>query len=371
MKKQTLYVGVSQFDTPPLHTSVYALDAQSGATQWSNTLVQAGNDISYQFLQVVNGVAYVAYATHTSSTSYTDTVDALSTKDGRLLWRYQVDDQYEGIHTMIVCNGIVYLGITRFGPGAVAGTTSIVVALQASDAKLLWCYSSADSSYYDQLEVTDTMLYLITAKNLDAQNYTVLSTMHALYANNGEEVWQKTYTTYALGVVATATNSVIYAIVPSHTSIQKYDGSEIHALQASDGTLVWHAKASLGSAITRKAVTNDLLYLDANDRLCAFSLTDGTLRWCSDGAHDATLLNGGDFIYTTNAQQVCALQPTDGKKRWCVSYPNIGSTILASDSAVYVASNFAGTLYALRKSDGSKLWYRQIDNAIFGLAFEE
>ncbi|HLJ32608.1 MAG TPA: PQQ-binding-like beta-propeller repeat protein [Ktedonobacteraceae bacterium] len=56
---------------------------------------------------------------------------------------------------------------------------------------------------------------------------------------------------------------------------------------------------------------------------------------------------------------------------WCVSYPNLGSTILASDTTVYIASNFAGTLYALHKSDGSKLWYRQFDHAIFALAFEE
>lgn len=370
VKNQTLYVGVSKFDTPPLHTAVYALDAQSGATQWSNILVHTGYSTSYQFLQVVGGVAYVAYA-GAHSTSYTDTVDALSAKDGSMLWHYQVNDRYEDIHTMVICNGIVYLGITRFGPGAVAGTASIVEALQAKDAKPLWRYSSNDSSYDDQLEVTDTMLYLITAKNLDAQNFTVLSTIHALRANDGGEVWHTTYQTYGLGVVATATNSVLYAIIPQHTSLQKYDGSAINALQYNNGTLLWSAKASLGSAISRKAVTNNLLFLAANDRLCAFSITDGTLRWCSDGAHDATILNGGGLIYTTNVQQVCALQPDNGKKLWCVSYPNLGSTVLASNTTVYVASNFAGTLYALSKSNGGKLWYRQMDHAIYGLAFEE
>ena len=148
VKNQTLYVGVSKFDTPPLHTAVYALDAQSGATQWSNILVHTGYSTSYQFLQVVGGVAYVAYA-GAHSTSYTDTVDALSAKDGSMLWHYQVNDRYEDIHTMVICNGIVYLGITRFGPGAVAGTASIVEALQAKDAKPLWRYSSNDSSYDD------------------------------------------------------------------------------------------------------------------------------------------------------------------------------------------------------------------------------
>ncbi len=363
---RTFYVGDIKADTPPLHTSVYALDAQSGATRWSNVLVPSGQDSQYQFLQVVGGVVYVAYAT-SASTSYTDTVDALQAKDGRLLWHYHLADRYEDIHTMVVCNGTVYLGITRFGPSAVAATASTVEALQAKDARPLWHYSTNDSSYGDQLEVTDTMLYLITAKNVDAQNFTVLSTIHALHANNGGEAWHTTYKTYGISVVATATNSVIYVIIP----VQKYVGNGIDALQASDGTLLWHTKASLGGAIFRKAVTGDLLYLNANDRLCAFSVTNGALRWCSDEAHDAALHGSGGVIYTTTAQQACALRASDGKKLWCVTYPNLGSTIIASNTTAYIASNVTGTLYALRKSDGSKLWYRQLDHFIFALAFNK
>jgi outer membrane protein assembly factor BamB len=161
--------------------------------------------------------------------------------------------------------------------------------------------------------------------------------------------------------------SYFYVVIP----VQKYVDNEVDALRASDGTLLWHAKTSLGGAVVRKAVIGDLLYLAANDRLCAFSVTNGALRWCSDQAHDVALQGSGGVIYTTTAQQVCALQASDGKKLWCAQYPNLGATIIASDTIVYVASNFAGTLYALRKSDGSKLWYRQFDHFIFTLAFDE
>lgn len=357
---QTLYVGDAKVYTPPRSTSVYALDAQRGTTRWHHILVQYGNDASNGFLQIVDGVAYTAHAT---STSYADMVEALQTKDGHLLWQYRVD-QHADIHTMRVCSGVIYLGITQYG--ATADTTkSIVEALRAKDAKLLWRHTNTDSSYYDQLEVTSETLYLITAKSSEPKSYSVLSIIHALRSSDGSEVWHATYNTYGVAITATATDHAVYVI----KTIDMLK-SGIDTLQASDGSLLWHKQTTMVGPPFRKAVANGLLYLDANDQLCAFSLTDGKQIWCRGNAHDAALQASVGVIYTTSIQPVCAVQASNGKTLWCVQYPNLGSTIIASESIVYVASNFAGTLYALRKSDGTQLWYRELDHFIFALALE-
>ncbi len=362
-KTQSLYVGTIKADTPPLRTSVYALDPQSGTTRWQTMLAQYGSDSQYQFLQVVHNVVYVA---HAASTNYTDTVDALSVSGGRLFWRYQLQDRHEDIYTMVVCDDVIYLGISLYSTGTFA-TQSIVEALRAADGKLLWWHSNADSSYADQLEVTNSLLYLITAQEIDKKNHTVLSTIHALRTDDGNEAWHAAYKTHAISITATATSSVLYVILPTP---QLNPASEIDALRTGDGALLWRSKTNVAAGIFRKAVANNLLYLDAYDRLCAFSTVDGNLRWCADSAQDVALQASAGIVYITAVQQVCALRADNGKKLWCAGYPNLGSTIIATDTVIYVASNYAGTLYALRESDGAKLWNNDLDHFVFALALE-
>ncbi len=110
-----------------LHVS--ALDVTSGKLLWQKAPAKISTMFQSSQQQVVDGVLYIA-----GSNAHNILVLAVSTRDGHAIW--QLEGKGEGVTMINVCAGKLYL---RIGG-------SEVRALQASNGKVLWTYTSNNGS---------------------------------------------------------------------------------------------------------------------------------------------------------------------------------------------------------------------------------
>jgi len=131
---------------------------------------------------------------------------------------------------------------------------------------------------------------------LDANSWTVL--WHALRAETGVLLWR--FTGYS-GVFATVSPVVVNGVVYVGT-----DAGIIYALQATDGTLLWHydLPASFDNTLSlygKPVIVNDVLYVAVNSgTVYALRAHDGSLLWSHTNGRSAF----GPLIVTDGTVQV-------------------------------------------------------------------
>ena len=158
---------------------------------------------------------------------------------------------------------------------------------------------------------------------------------------------------------------------------------EVIALSASDGEEVW--RSEIGSEVLAPPVAGeDLVFVRTIDgRLLALERSDGSIRWSFDNQVPVLTLRGtGTPVYADGVVfagfangMVAAVRAENGEPIWQhrVMLPegrseldrmvDVDSTPVLVGGVLYVAA-YQGRLKALRASDGSLLWEREIPSHV-------
>ncbi len=184
--------------------------------------------------QVEQGIIYV-------QSDYS--VQAVQISDGRLLWSIQHDGDAH-LLPMVVNDGVVYM----------SQDDGWLKALRGEDGKLLWPYHVADGLFSEPM-VQNGMVYLVRKDRA----------LQTLRASDGSLFWQ-TAPAQVQGQIA-VTEHVVYLNID-------LPGQEITALQASDGSELWHrAITTLQTRNWTPLIADDLLLFAPDD--FSFQAWDG------------------------------------------------------------------------------------------------
>ncbi len=136
------YASIPDSDVFPGVASVYAYDAATGQPKWHkhyNTDVEVSN--------VNNGILYVSTSTDNNTRTsdgihVPDTIEALSTQNGTLLWKYTASSP-NGVSDSTVVDGTAYVTLVNEKEN-----NGSVVALNATTGKVRWTHSLAEKPTY-------------------------------------------------------------------------------------------------------------------------------------------------------------------------------------------------------------------------------
>src|SRR5687767_9948156 len=95
-------------------------------------------------------------------------------------------------------------------------------------------------------------------------------------------------------------------------------------------------------------------------QLVAVNLEHGTIRWSLDVATAFTPATGEGLVFTVSDQVIEARDAQTGATRWATPLPGGAAVPLFYDTGWLLASTTSGDLVALRASDGTVVWRRQV-----------
>ena len=101
-------------------------------------------------------------------------------------------------------------------------------------------------------------------------------------------------------------------------------------------------------------------------QLVAVDLDRGTIRWTLDQSTAFTPATGEGLVFTVDEQLIKALDASTGATKWSTPLPGGAALPLYYDTGWLLASTTTGDLIALRASDGSMLWQRQLGAPLSG-----
>ena len=101
-------------------------------------------------------------------------------------------------------------------------------------------------------------------------------------------------------------------------------------------------------------------------QLVAVNLDRGTIRWTLDVGTPLTPATGEGLVFTISDQVIEARDSQTGAVRWATSLPSGAAVPLFYDTGWLLASTTAGDLAALRASDGTVVWRRQLGAPLSG-----
>jgi outer membrane protein assembly factor BamB len=305
-----------------------------------------------------------------------------------LLWNYNAsfpqnaDNSSAQWSSPTVAEGVVYVGAIsaiNFGlplpipnqpPYNPDNVWIDFYAFNASTGDTIWDrHSSADNGFVGSSAVSEGKVFLsqVSHADFDPPYTNEKAVLTALNASNGELVWN-----YTLG-------KDISAPVVSNGIVFVNSNSTIHALNETNGKEIWQ---TYGYSGTLPVVHNGILYVGSfayaqtkdgffpNYNINALDAFNGRLHWnYSTGFWVSTPAVSNGAVYFCAGTEILALNSLSGAKLWNYSTPHtprtdgIGDTMTYESSSptvthgiVYVFSVRAGTLLALKASDGAQLW---------------
>lgn len=108
-------------------------------------------------------------------------------------------------------------------------------------------------------------------------------------------------------------------------------------------------------------------YIPLKDgQLVAVSLDRGTIRWTLERSTALTPATGEGLVFTVNEKTIEALDAATGTTRWTSPLPGAVAVPLFYDTGWLLASTTTGDLIALRASDGSVIWRRELGSPLVG-----
>lgn len=234
-------------------------------------------------------------------------------------------------------------GHTGFNPNE-----TVLSPRQVAGLRQLWDVSPgppADGSQTSAPVIADGVVY-------DAWGYNDVA---AVRLSDKHVLWRRHFDA-GVGSRPAVVNGVLYATV----------GSALFALRASTGSKVWSYDTRQDLYFTVPTVANGVVYLTTtNGVVYSFNAATGAKRWSKSvgGQLDsAPALGTGAIVVATNLPsgvRVLALGLSTGHVLWSRDVPGmvwLGGPAV-SKSTVYVGANAGvSTLYALRLSDGKRLW---------------
>jgi outer membrane protein assembly factor BamB len=101
-------------------------------------------------------------------------------------------------------------------------------------------------------------------------------------------------------------------------------------------------------------------------QLVAVDLDRGTIRWTLDQMTAFTPATGEGLVFTVSEQTIQARDAATGAAKWQTPLPGGAAMPLYYDTGWLLASTAAGDLLALRASDGTVQWRRQLGAPLSG-----
>ncbi|GHO50639.1 PQQ-binding-like beta-propeller repeat protein [Ktedonospora formicarum] len=173
---------------------------------------------------------------------------------------------------------------------------------------------------------------------------------------------------------AQALHGIVVAMTGEGTSSSS---ARVYGIRPDTGEQVWYfslPKGKPGQNMSQNLIVQgQTIYALFNSQVYALRATDGKLLWHTDLFHASSpqesykLVSDGNMLYVGSGpggnmpfvDQLVALRPKDGSIAWQHTYKGSGATFLgASNGIVYLATNIANEsqLHALRGSDGTQMW---------------
>ncbi|MFP3868778.1 MAG: PQQ-binding-like beta-propeller repeat protein [Desulfobacteraceae bacterium] len=277
-------------------SSFYALNAETGAIVWqrrSSRKTWSPAWLSKESLFVCNDGRLLA----------------LSPEDGREQWRFQTQKRLTA----------PFAHRSQVLAGSEEGT---LYALDAKNGSRLWTFNVAQS--------------ISVAAGICQNRILAASKDHSLYAvdrEEGECAWHFT-TGGQIRAVPGIFGDIVYLPSADH---------QVYALHASRGRLLWSFKTK-GEVHTSPLRIDDRVYVGSRDRcLYALHAEDGTEIWSRQmfGYPSSAIASGG-MLYLTAQGRVYAFSLTDQRLRWCFPLgASFATAPVMGNSRIYV-----GTLQA-------------------------
>ncbi len=309
------------------------------------TIVQ---QVPERLFAVYKDIIYTDTFTSDSQSGPTQ-VKAIRANDRKELWSHS----FENLNDVQLISGILFFRISSIGQ------QEIMQARDPISGRLLWQYSCAlQDCYLDFPQVQQSTVYQVARGG----SY---NTLLALQASDGKLLWQIPQYIYALQPLLT-----------SNHLLARTSTDTLTAYRPTDGRILWQVHVVPGEGTdTLGAISNGTIDLiSSSDRLYAFNAENGALLWQrQDSSLDMRMST--TTVYLSEPAGLIALNATSGQQLWQQIYPswaiksarNISSaqanTILGeANGNVYMllkgtANGFAlDGVFAFNASDGQLSW---------------
>lgn len=155
-------------------------------------------------------------------------VYAMQSRDGAILWHYSLNlgDGNNVSGGLWMDQGVVYLGVSNGDK-----IPNYIYALQQTTGALLWRHK-LDAAVGNDAIIAGGVIYLTTSNSTTGSG-----AMYALRIDDGSQIWSRSLATPASSLIAAG--PAIY--------LSTMDGN-IGALQASNGSALWHYRANVDNA---------------------------------------------------------------------------------------------------------------------------
>jgi outer membrane protein assembly factor BamB len=266
-------------------------------------------------------------------------IGAFSSSNGQILWTFttkaSTSEYYDfSAKVAAVSEGIVFIG----------AKDGKVYALNASDGSTLWAFAgsptSIDNTQYSTPTVVDGVVYVCSNQGA----------LYALDAVSGYTLWSRD-TNASIPMIPIGNDDLVVYYSP-------YD-PDIHALNAENGDEIWNF--TTGTVISVPVVSNNVVYLKTGfwekgdtfvrDNVYALNSNNGAVLWNNTlGEFDGgslTVVNGVVYVGSLD-NTLYALNAGSGQMIW--SY-TVGAAIFPTPAVVnglVCFSSTDGVLYALK-----------------------
>lgn len=245
--------------------SVYALDARTGEKRWeqpTDGLVRSSPTVVDGTLFIGTHCYYAECNTYSQgSLSTVGYVYALDTKTGKMIWRYETDDEI--LSSAAATSGTIYIG-TSDGK---------IYAIDQLTGELNWDFQTG-GSIYGTPAVAGSTVY-ITSNNGRA---------YALDSNTGERVWTFLTNAKILTSSPAVHDGVVY-VGGGGLSNDNIDGinSRIYAISTDRGDEIWSRDVPGEVIGSSPAIADDTIYLSSNNFTDASSADPGIFSYTDSG----------------------------------------------------------------------------------------
>ncbi len=311
-------------------------------------------------------------------------------RDSRLLWISEPVEGWAYWGSIAISGDTIYMGTSGIdGSPSGAEYTNTICAINKSDGKIKWKFNiDEDEVVKGAITVAnDGTIYFIT---IDMPYYDAHSTDHGgatyLYALNsdGTKKWKKICSSvtepHFWGQTSPAIDSdgIIYIYVNVSTSMPT--NNAVIALNPSDGSEKWryelqHAEYSIWPAPT---VSSGVVYAQSTDSLYAISSSTGGFLWKASGGNSvitSPVINSSGDIYCGQGRYLIAYSSTGVKKLEFDAKADIyAQPVIGEDGTIYLVTSAknktdtnkkAGYFWAINSSNGSAKWMFDIDQWMY------
>jgi outer membrane protein assembly factor BamB len=262
------------------------------------------------------------YATSAYSGGSQRTLSCFNASTGNEIWNYT--GQSIGF---CIANGRVYLGEAVGIPPVYLFYSGIISCLDASTGAKLWSHTYESHFYSTGLgtPIANGGIVYFSGYGYDMSTQTRLSSIHALNALTGDEVWSyplQADTQFNSLLVA---NKTLYAVSAAYKDSNNSWTSAIYTFNAVTGQKIWSYRTNgyFGGLVL------------AGDNVCVYQNSDAT-RERGPGS-------------------VLALNELNGSLLWNYTTSDTVSGLAFAEGAIFGVTSF-GNIYAVNSSNGSVIW---------------